>query len=116
MKNEAKAYAIKLIGLAEIVEDVSESKNGRYEFCSDLGAKDKKIHIYRGIGNLAEDLGIENLSKVEHRNDAYEFKYLGYSFFQILSKDAVEDLGEKVSVGVFKEYAKKLTGKEGFKI
>ncbi len=112
MKNEAKAYAIKLIGLAEMVKDVSKSKNGRYESCSDLGARKKEIHIYRGIGSLAEDLGIINLSKVEHRNDAYEFKYLGYSFFQILGKDVVEDLGEKVSVEVFKEYTKKLIGKE----
>lgn len=113
MKSEAKAYAIKLIGLAEMVEDVSKSKNGRYEFCGDLGARNKKIHIYRGIGNLAEDLGFETLSKVEHSDDAYEFKYLGYSFFQILSKDA--DLGEEVSVGVFKEYTEE-TGEEGFEI
>ncbi|HHX67231.1 MAG TPA: hypothetical protein GX708_04130 [Gallicola sp.] len=85
MKNEAKAYAIKLIGLAETVKDVSKSKNGRYEFCGDLGAWDKKIHIYRGIENLAKDLSIfENLSK---RDDRYEFKYLGYTFFQILKGD-----------------------------
>ena len=91
MENEANAYAIKLIGLAETVKDVSKSKNGRYEFCGDLGAWDKKIHIYRGIENLAKDLGFENLSK---RDDRFEFKYLGYTFFQLLSKDAVEDLGE----------------------
>lgn len=83
MKNEAKAYVIKLIGLAEMVEDVSKSKNGRYQFCGELGARNKKIHIFRGIENLAKDLGVENLSK---KDGTYEFKYLGYTFFQLLSK------------------------------
>jgi hypothetical protein len=81
MKNEAKEYVIKLIGLAETVKDVSKSKNGHYELCGGLGTWDKKIHIFRGIENLAKDLGVENISK---KDDIFEFKYLGYTFFQIV--------------------------------
>lgn len=81
MKNEANAYVIKLVGLAETVKEVSKSKNGRYELCGGLGTWDKKIHIYRGIENLANDLGVENISK---RDDIFEFRYLGYTFFQIV--------------------------------
>ncbi len=105
-KAEAKAYALKLIELAETVKDLSKSKNGRYEFCGDLGGKDKKIHIFNGLANLAEDLGIKYLCQVESRNDAYEFEYLGYKFFQIMDEDIIDRLGDMVSVRNFFEYTR----------
>lgn len=98
MKDEAKAYAIKLKELAEVLEDLEKSKNGRYEFCGDLGGADNKIHIFNGLVNLAIALGIERLYKAAFRDDAYEFEYLGYRFFQIFSKNLVEELGDMVWV------------------
>ena len=103
MKNEAKVYALKLIGLAEMVEDLKKSKNGRYEFCGDFGARDNRIHIFQGLANLAEDLGYEYLNKDLWRDDAYEFYYLGYHFFQIFNTDIVKELGETVPVEKLQE-------------